>query len=144
MFAASGGAWRVVLVDSTVWIDLLRKRESAAVRRLRNLLALGEAAVAPVIVQEILQGAANRSAFEKLRKYFSSLPLVGTDRIAERHIAAADLYARARWRAITPRSPNDCLVAVTAIEENMPLLHDDIDFEQLAVAEPKLKLVPRT
>jgi predicted nucleic acid-binding protein len=47
----------VILVDSTVWIDLLRARQRKPVERLRHLIDLGEAAVAPVIVQEILQGA---------------------------------------------------------------------------------------
>lgn len=63
--------------------------------------------------------------------------------MVELHIAAAELYARARWRAITPRSPHDCLIAVTAIEEDVPLLHDDGDFEHLATVEHRLKLLPR-
>jgi predicted nucleic acid-binding protein len=133
----------VILVDSTVWIDLLRKRQSVPVARLRKLLELGEAAAAPVIAQEVLQGAANPAAFAKLRKYFTGIPMVGTRRVIDLHVAAADLYARARWRAITPRSPNDCLIAVTAVDEGVALLHDDRDFEDLAAIEPTLKLLPR-
>jgi predicted nucleic acid-binding protein len=133
----------VILVDSAVWIDLLRKRESVPVGRLRKLLELGEAAAAPVIAQEVLQGAANPRACAKLRNYFTGIPLLGTGRSVDRHIAAAELYAHARWQAITPRSPHDCLIAVTAIEEDVPLLHDDREFEQLATVEPRLKLVPR-
>lgn len=41
----------MVLVDSTVWIDLLRNQATPPVARLRALLAAGEALVAPVIVQ---------------------------------------------------------------------------------------------
>lgn len=134
----------MILVDSTVWIDLLRKRQSAPVARLRRLLELGEAAAAPVIAQEVLQGAASAAAFAKLRNYFIGIPLVGTRRVIDLHVAAADLYARARWRAITPRSPHDCLVAVTAVDEDVPLLHDDRDFEELAAVEAKLKLLPRS
>ncbi len=133
----------MILVDSAVWIDLLRNRETNPVTRLRKLLELGEAAGSPVIVQEVLQGATNSQAFSKLRKYFTGIPLLGARRVVELHVAAADLYARARWRAITPRSPNDCLIAVTAIEEDVPLLHDDSDFERLATVESRLKLVPR-
>jgi predicted nucleic acid-binding protein len=139
----SVGECHVILVDSTVWIDLLRNRVSAQVVRLRRLLDLGEAAAAPVIVQEILQGAANAAAFAKLRNTFTGIPLAGTSRVVELHAAAADLYARARWRAVTPRSPHDCLIAATAVDADMPLLHDDRDFERLAHIEPKLKLVPR-
>lgn len=133
----------MILVDSTVWIDLLRNRETMPVARLRRLLGLGEAAASPVIAQEVLQGATNPRAFSKLRKYFTGIPLLGAHRMVELHIAGAELYARARWRGVTPRSPHDCLIAVTAIEEVAPLLHDDSDFEHLATVEPRLKLVPR-
>lgn len=137
----SAAKCRMILVDSTVWIDLLRNRASIQVARLRRLIEFGEAAAAPVIVQEVLQGAADRPAFVKLRRYFMGIPLAGTSRTVELHVAAADLYARARWRAITPRSPSDCLIAIIAVEANMPLLHDDRDFERLAGIEPGLKLV---
>ena len=122
---------------------MLRNRKTTPVARLRKLLELGEAAASPVIAQEVLQGATNPQAFGKLRKYFTGIPLLGTHRMVDLHIAAAELYARARWRGITPRSPHDCLIAVTAIEEDVPLLHDDSDFEHLATVELRLKLVPR-
>ena len=141
--APYGGACCVVLVDSTIWIDLLRGRQTAIVGRLRRLIDAGEAAAAPVIAQEVLQGAANAAALATLRRYFLAIPLLGADQIAELHIAAGELYARAGWQAVTPRSPSDCLVAVTAIFENVPLLHDDRDFDQLASVEPRLRLVPR-
>jgi len=133
----------VILVDSTVWIDLLRARQTVPVARLRKLLELGDAAAAPVVAQEVLQGAVNPAAFAKLREYFSGIPLLGALRAVDLHIAAADLYARARWRAITPRSAHDCLIAAIAVEEGVPLLHDDRDFERLATVERRLKLIPR-
>jgi predicted nucleic acid-binding protein len=133
----------VILVDSTVWIDLLRNCETVPVTRLRKLLDAGEATVAPVIVQEVLQGAIDAAGFAKLRRYFVAMPMSGVDNSLELHVAAGRLYARARWQGITPRSPHDCLIAATAIDEGIPLLHDDRDFEHLAAVEPKLKLVPR-
>lgn len=133
----------MVLVDSTVWIDLLRNCETVPVGRLRKLLDAGEATVAPVIVQELLQGAVDAAGFAKLHRYFAAMPMSGADSPLELHVAAGRLYARARWRGITPRSPHDCLIAATAVDEGLPLLHDDQDFEHLAVVEPKLKLIPR-
>jgi predicted nucleic acid-binding protein len=133
----------VILVDSTVWIDLLRNCKTIPVSRLRKLLDAGEVTVAPVILQEVLQGAANAAGFAKLQKYFTAVPMSGTGDPVELHVAAARLYARARWQGTTPRSPHDCLIAVTAVEEDVPLLHDDRDFEHLAEVEPKLKLIPR-
>ncbi|HEY1615001.1 MAG TPA: PIN domain-containing protein [Rhizomicrobium sp.] len=43
----------------------------------------------------------------------------------------------------TTRSPRDCLIAATALFAEMPLLHDDRDFERMATVDPGLKLVPR-
>ncbi|TLY75301.1 MAG: PIN domain nuclease [Gammaproteobacteria bacterium] len=56
--------------------------------------------------------------------------------------AAAHLYARCRWAGVTPRSADDCLIAVHAIDGRMPLLHRDRDFVLIAGIEPKLTFVP--
>ncbi|MDP9014470.1 MAG: PIN domain-containing protein [Pseudomonadota bacterium] len=133
----------MILVDSTVWIDLLRACKTAPVDRLRKLLDAGEATVAPVIVQELLQGATDASTFVKLQRYFTAIPMSGAENSLELHVTAGHLYARARWQGVTPRSPHDCLIAATAVVKRLPLLHDDRDFEQLALVEPKLKLIPR-
>ena len=49
----------VTLVDTSVWIALLRGHSGAMVAHLRQLLLDGDAALAPVIIQELLQGAAS-------------------------------------------------------------------------------------
>jgi predicted nucleic acid-binding protein len=140
MCARCAWVWIVVLVDTTVWIDLLREVDSPAVRRLRALLGTNAAAVAPAIVQEILQGAANARALERLRNHCMSLPLLApTDPLAT-YAQAGALYARCRWQGITPRSPHDCLIAAIAVEYGVPLLHDDRDFLALARVEPRLIL----
>lgn len=131
----------MILVDSTVWIDLLRKRQTPPAAALQRLLELGEAAVAPVIVQEVLQGAADPASFARLRTHFLALPLLEPRGGAATNAAAAELYARCRWSGITPRCPHDCLIAVLAVEHRVPLLHDDQDFERLAEVETKLKLL---
>lgn len=47
--------------------------------------------------------------------------------------------ACARWSGLTPRSPHDCLIAA-AVAADVPLLHDDRDFEVLARVERRLQL----
>lgn len=133
----------MVLVDTTVWLDLLRDRPTPPVRHLTRFLQDGEAAVAPVILQELLQGASSLESFVRLRSQFSAFPLLEPKNQAATHIAAAALYARCRWEGLTPRSPHDCLIAQLCIEHQVPLLHDDRDFEMLARIEPKLILIPR-
>lgn len=131
----------MILVDTSVWIALLRKQPSPPTVRLRQLLIDGDAAVAPVIVQELLQGAASAAQLERLRTHFLGLPTLSPHDSLATHAAAGALYARCRWAGITPRSPHDCLIAQTAIEHSVPLLHDDRDFESLAGLVPGLRLV---
>ena len=138
--ARYGRAWTVILVDSTVWIDLLRRGSGKPVARLRDLLDSGEAAVAPVIVQEILQGAASQESLKRLQDHFLALPLLIPTDPTGTYATAGALYARCRWQGITPRSPHDCLIAQVAVEHGVTLLHDDRDFEQIARVEPALML----
>jgi len=132
----------MVLVDTTVWIDLLRGHDTPAVATLRRLLAEGQAVIAPVILQEVLQGASSPASLQRLREHFQSLPLVAPVAGGLTHAAAGELYARCRWQGITPRSPHDCLIAQLAIEHDLPLLHDDRDFDALARVDPRLRLLP--
>ncbi len=132
----------MVLVDSSVWIDLLRGRDTPAVRALRHLLASDEAALAPVIYQEVLQGAASAERFVKLQRYFGSLPFLLPVHPIETYASAAKLYVACRKEGFTPRSPHDCLVARIAAEHAVPLLHDDRDFDALGHVEKALKFYP--
>ena len=108
--------------------------------RLSALLDEGEAAIAPVILQELLQGAASMLALRTLRRRFSALPMLEPLRDAVTHASAVELYARCRWAGITPRSPHDCLIAALAVEHGVPLLHDDQDFERIAQVETRLAI----
>jgi hypothetical protein len=132
----------VVLVDSSVWIDLLRRRTTPRTETLRDLLGADEAALAPVIYQEVLQGAASPDRFVRLREYFRTLPFLMPAHPIETYAAAAELYVRCRQRGVTPRSPHDCLVARIAVENDVSLLQDDRDFETIAQVERRLKLHP--
>jgi predicted nucleic acid-binding protein len=130
----------MVLVDTTVWIDLLRGQDTAAVANLQQLLRDGRVATTPVVIQEILQGAQNPPSLLKLRQHFMALPLLEPLAGGASHAAAGELYARCRWQGITPRSPHDCLIAQIAIDHQCTLLHDDRDFVAITSVEPRLKL----
>lgn len=131
------------LVDTSVWIDYLRGRATQHVRALRELLA-GEEIVgtAPIILQEILQGADTVERFDQWRKYFTGLCCYVPADPVESHVAAARLYQSCRRAGKTPRSSNDCLIARIAIENALILLHNDRDFETIAAAAADLRLYP--
>ncbi|MCB1775882.1 MAG: PIN domain nuclease [Candidatus Competibacteraceae bacterium] len=130
-----------VLVDTSAWIGLLRNLNRPAVQTLKRLLDSDVlVALTPFILQEILQGAGSEAHFVTLQKYFADLPMFAPRNPVATHRAAAQLYCRCRWAGVTPRSAIDCLIASTAIEHALPLLHDDRDFEQIARIEPQLEL----
>ncbi len=131
------------LVDTSVWVDYLRGEATPQVRALRDLLPGEEiVGIAPIISQEILQGADSAERFETWRKVFSDLFCYVPKDPVESHVAAARLYQNCRKAGKTPRSSNDCLIAQIAIENGLTLLHDDRDFNAIASVIGQLRLYP--
>jgi predicted nucleic acid-binding protein len=129
------------LVDTSVWIDFLRGRNAPHVMALKTLLDQDDVVgIAPIILQEILQGADSESRFERWRTYFADLFCYIPADAEASHVNAARLYQRCRRAGRTPRSSNDCLIACIAIEFALVLLHNDRDFQAIADVEPALQL----
>ncbi|MEO7742252.1 MAG: PIN domain-containing protein, partial [Usitatibacter sp.] len=97
--------------------------------------------VAPIILQEVLQGADSSQRFERWRREFTGLMCYLPLDPVDTHIEAARLYAACRRAGNTPRSGNDCLIARIAVEHDVPLLENDRDFEAIAMAEKRLHLL---
>ena len=120
------------LVDTSVWIDYLRGRDAAHVHLLDELLANPLAVgISDLVYLEILQGATDAQAFDKLRQYFSGQRFYRFSNAEESHANAAKLYFDARRAGITVRSNLDCLIAQCAIDHDLILLHNDADFVRL-------------
>lgn len=128
----------MILVDTSVWIDWLRNGKGEKTVLLDRLLDEEDIALAPVVLQELLQGARGAAELAELRGRFEGLPVLLPTMAT--YADAGSLYARCRWTGITPRSPHDCLIAQLAVENGVPLLQDDKDFSLLAQVEPKLVL----
>lgn len=132
-----------MLVDSSVWIAFLRGDVAPEVDLLVEALERSHAVwLAPPILQEVLQGADRPARFVKWERVLGGLPMLDAPPARTAARAAAELYARCRWAGVTPRSASDCLIAVHAIANDIPLLHGDQDFPLIASIEPKLILLP--
>jgi len=84
-------------------------------------------------------GARGVTQLDSLRAHFDKVAvLMPTSRT---YADAGALNAGCRWASITPRSPHECLIAQSAIEHGVALLHDDRDFELIARVEPALRLL---
>jgi len=131
------------LVDTSVWIDFIRGKPGTAVERLRAILTTEQAAgISPVIYQEILQGSESEQRFNQFRDYFKELSFYHPKDLTDSYAQAAYLYFSCRRKGITIRSTIDCLIAQTAIEHNLILLHSDKDFPRIAQVVSALKLYP--
>jgi hypothetical protein len=129
------------LVDTSVWVDYLRGKATPPIRALKELLPGDQiVGVAPIILQEVLQGADSNERFEKWRKFFAGLCCYTVRDPVASHVEAARMYQSCRRAGTTPRSSNDCLIARIAVEHALVLLHDDRDFEAIAAVIPDLRL----
>jgi len=120
-----------ILVDTSVWVNFFKDIDTDANKFLTNNLTNIVIATCPTIVQEILQGVTSDADEQIVKLYFDNLTRLFEDPylIAEE---AAELYRKLRRKGITIRKPNDCLIAVYAIRNDIVLLNDDRDFQLIA------------
>lgn len=121
----------MVLVDTSVLINFLRGKETPSVIRLSGLVDLGFC-ITPVVLHEVLQGSRNQSDFKTLKSYLETQLFCYPLHSIATYEKAALLFVEARQKGLTIRSSVDCLIAQIAIENNIPLLHDDKDFDAIA------------
>jgi len=126
----------LILVDSTVWVHFLRGIDPLLGERLTPLIVADRLVTSPVIILEILRGARDLKHYTQLDEDFSAL----------RCLAMTDaLWQRANRLAFTLRTKGvnapltDTLIAATALEHGLPLLHDDRHFEAIAGIVPLLR-----
>jgi predicted nucleic acid-binding protein len=83
-----------------------------------------------------LQGAASEKEYATLKRYLETQKFYHLSDPVESFARAARIYMLCRKKGITVRSTIDCLVAQTALEHNLLLLHNDRDFEGMARVIP--------
>jgi len=121
----------IVLVDTSVWINFFKGKETDASLYLRNNLSNLIISTCPVIVQEVLQGIVNDKEFHIIADYFNNFIQLVEDQYELAHNAAR-LYRDLRKKGVTIRKPNDCLIAAYAMKNDLILLNDDKDFREIA------------
>ncbi|MBW2109712.1 MAG: PIN domain nuclease [Deltaproteobacteria bacterium] len=120
----------MVLVDTTVWIDFFAARSSGHVDALENLIKNREnICTCGIVLTEVLQGIRKDSEFKKTRDLFSNLLFLPMPYPV--FLKAAEIYRGLRRKGITIRKSVDCMIASVAIENDIPLLHNDKDFDSI-------------
>ncbi|MCX7041272.1 MAG: PIN domain nuclease [Gammaproteobacteria bacterium] len=118
----------MILVDSSVWIDYFRGRANPQTDLLDALLGKEPLAVGDLILTEVLQGFSDEREFNQARRLMTSLVIID---LGGRDIAiqAAKNFRSLRSLGITVRKTIDVVIATRCINNGMPLLFGDRDFD---------------
>ncbi len=118
----------MILVDSTIWIDYFNGVSSSYTNYLDRALDQTLILVGDLILAEVLQGFRNDADFEKARRAlmkFYLVPMVDPSLA----VKSAQNFRLLRRKGVTVRKTIDSLIATWCIENNIPLLHHDSDFD---------------
>ena len=124
---AQGPQLMMVLIDTTVWIDLFAGRELPHVAALERLIKNREdICICGIILTEVLQGIREKTDFRKTKELFKAMIFLPMPYAV--FLYAAEIYRTLRRKGITIRNSVDCMIASVAIENDIRLLHNDRDF----------------
>lgn len=117
----------MIVVDSSVWIDNIRRLDTEQVRLLRSF-ERDEIIVGDLVMVEVLRGVrSEREALiqEAHFRAYGVTPLLDLSV----GVAAAKNFRLLRTLGITIRSVADTIIATFCITEGHHLLHHDRDFD---------------
>ncbi len=122
----------MIAVDTGVWIDYLHFEQTPQAKRLRAELGAGRnIAITDVVHMQLLQGVRDDRDAAALKLRLGQCTILGVAGLDDFDLAA-QIYRRVRRSGHTVRSSTNCLIAAVCIRADMPLLHDDADFDRIA------------
>ena len=124
----------MILVDTSVWVDVLRDKTGEVVRAFKSRTETGVVVFSRFTQLELLQGARDEHEWRRLDDYLSTQYYLEASENTWRH--AARIYFELRRQGLTVRSPIDCCIAAIAMESQATLLHRDHDFDVIAGITP--------
>lgn len=129
----------MILVDSSVWIDYFNGRKTWQTDLLENLFSEVPIIMEDLTLTEILQGFRSDNDYNTAKSFLSDLPFhrMGRYPVA---VQSAQNYRILRKKGVTVRKTIDVIIGTFCILEELPLLHDDRDFEPM-VSHLSLKIL---
>ena len=123
----------VILVDTSVWIEHLRRTQSRAHLEFRALATTEPASIATCgpIAMELLAGPTDPFTVRRIEDQLGTVDDLIVDP-AEDFRAAAAIARAVRRNGDTVRSLTDCLIATVALRYDATLWHCDADYARIA------------
>ena len=119
----------MLLIDTSVWVKLFRTNNDFKQTLIETINGRNYY-LSRFTQTELLQGARNEQEWLQLNNYLSTQDYIEPSISSWSH--AARIYYELRRQGITVRNTIDCLIAASAIEYDLLLLHNDRDFEAIA------------
>jgi predicted nucleic acid-binding protein len=105
----------VIVVDTSVWIDVLNREDSPAAAMCVRLIQDGEpVALTDVVFAEILRGLRNDDEAAEVEAHLRAFPILRLQALEDFSLAA-ELYRTARRHGVTIRKTLDCLIAAPCV-----------------------------
>jgi len=118
-----------ILVDTSVWIEFFRRKESSISLRLREYLKLNQTYYTGPIAVELYQGAKTSKEVEVIRQLLQTIHYVEITR-SHYHHAGQISHQAARSGKIF--SVVDLILAVVAYDEQLKLFSLDTHFKEIS------------
>lgn len=118
----------MILVDTSVWIAYFNGEASRQTDMLDSLIGQEPLATGDLIITEVLRGFWLENDYETVKRLLKSLTIfdLAGEEIA---IKSADNCYLLRREGIDVRKPLNAIIATFCIENDLPLLFSDKDFE---------------
>ncbi len=131
----------MILVDTSVMIGYLKGSKGDIYEKLNDIIYRGiPFGINVFIYQELLQGSKDKKEYNILQEYLSTLLFYQLKNGRISYERAAYMYFICRKNGITIRSTIDLLIAETAIENDLYLMHIDNDFLNMGKVIKELKI----
>ena len=128
-----------VLIDTSIWVEFFRKRNSTVSARLRVYMKLNQVCYTGPIFVELYQGAKTHRETEILDDLFNTIHYVD---ITRSHYHHAGLVSQKAAREGKVFSTIDVILAVLAYDESLSLFSLDHHFQDISKYCPVSLIAP--
>lgn len=120
----------MIIVDSSVWIDYFNGKETRQTDLLDSLLGNTPIIMGDLILTEVLQGFQSEKDYKSAKRMLLQMPFMAMGGL-ELSLESAMNYRQLRKKGVNVRKTIDVMIGTFCIHHQIPLLHDDKDFEPM-------------
>jgi predicted nucleic acid-binding protein len=117
-----------LVLDTSVWVDILRYKTPWTPESVAQLVSSADVLIGDLIFVEVVRGAKTKSECAALISKLNEFEQVAMSNMVLAQ-KAIDFHLLLRSKGLTVRGTIDLLIATWCIQNSVPLLHRDRDYE---------------